>query len=77
MESLLYRVFVSIDEHSTVQDLAQVLDTKLELVTLALSLFCRLGFAHKKTADSLQDKVIRAPSFRPTCFRPTFFVKSY
>ena len=53
LESLLYRVFVSIDEHSTVAELASVLASPLQLVTLALSLFCRLGFAQRKPQTTI------------------------
>lgn len=49
MESLLYRVFISIDEHSSLAELGSVLGTSKVLITLALSLFCRLGFAQRKS----------------------------
>ncbi|KAJ2948600.1 hypothetical protein O0L34_g7855 [Tuta absoluta] len=45
-ETLLYKVFVSIDEHTTVAELATVLQVECELVKQAVSLYCRLGFAH-------------------------------
>ncbi|XP_049876571.1 protein FAM91A1 [Pectinophora gossypiella] len=44
-ETLLYKVFVSIDEHTTVAELATVLQVECELVKQAVSLYCRLGFA--------------------------------
>ncbi|CAG9114460.1 unnamed protein product [Plutella xylostella] len=44
-ETLLYKVFVSIDEHTTVAELAAVLQVDSELVQQAVSLYCRLGFA--------------------------------
>ncbi|XP_075981058.1 protein FAM91A1 [Anticarsia gemmatalis] len=44
-ETLLYKVFVSIDEHTSVADLAAVLQVECELVKQAVSLYCRLGFA--------------------------------
>lgn len=46
-ETLLYKVFVSIDEHTAVAELATVLQVESELVKQAVSLYCRLGFAHK------------------------------
>ncbi|CAH2230084.1 jg22375 [Pararge aegeria aegeria] len=44
-ETLLYKVFVSIDEHTSVAELATVLQVESELVKQAVSLYCRLGFA--------------------------------
>ncbi|XP_052755797.1 protein FAM91A1 isoform X2 [Galleria mellonella] len=44
-ETLLYKVFVSIDEHTSVAELASVLQVECELVKQAVSLYCRLGFA--------------------------------
>ena len=36
------------------------------------------GTAARRFQDMLQVQVgIRAPTFRPTCFRPTFFFQSY
>lgn len=52
-ETLLYKIFVSIDEHTTVSELANVLQIDLELVKNAVSMYCRLGFAKKKGADSV------------------------
>nr|XP_045619377.1 protein FAM91A1-like isoform X1 [Procambarus clarkii] len=51
LESLMYKIFVSIDEHTPVSELAKVLEIDLALVKVAVSLFCRLGFAHKKNAE--------------------------
>ncbi|GAB1599980.1 protein FAM91A1-like [Argonauta hians] len=50
-ETLLYKIFVSIDEHTTVAELASILEIDLQLVKNAVSMFCRLGFAHKKMSD--------------------------
>uniref|UniRef100_A0A8C4R029 Family with sequence similarity 91 member A1 n=2 Tax=Eptatretus burgeri TaxID=7764 RepID=A0A8C4R029_EPTBU len=47
-ETLLYKIFVSIDEHTNVMELANVLEIELSLVKNAVSLYCRLGIAHKK-----------------------------
>ncbi|XP_047514162.1 protein FAM91A1 isoform X1 [Pieris napi] len=44
-ETLLYKVFVSIDEHTSVAELASVLQVDASLVKQAVSLYCRLGFA--------------------------------
>lgn len=48
-ENLLYQIFVSADEHMTISELAQMLQIDLDTVKQAVSLFCRLGFARKKT----------------------------
>lgn len=48
-ENLLYKIFVSVDEHMTISELAQMLQIDLDTVKHAISLFCRLGFARKKT----------------------------
>ncbi|KAG8570177.1 hypothetical protein GDO81_011132 [Engystomops pustulosus] len=47
-ETLLYKIFVSIDEHTNVAELANVLEIDLSLVKNAVSMYCRLGFAIKK-----------------------------
>nr|XP_026491750.1 protein FAM91A1 [Vanessa tameamea] len=49
-ETLLYKVFVSIDEHTSVAELAAVLQVECELVKQAVSLYCRLGFARLQRA---------------------------
>lgn len=48
-ENLLYKIFVSADELMTISELAQMLQINLDTVKQAISLFCRLGFARKKT----------------------------
>ncbi|XP_063242692.1 protein FAM91A1 [Bacillus rossius redtenbacheri] len=47
-ETLLYKIFVSIDERTSVGELAGVLQIDPELVKNAVSLYCRLGFALRK-----------------------------
>ncbi|KAM9775969.1 protein FAM91A1 isoform X2 [Syngnathus typhle] len=47
-ETLLYKIFVSIDEQTNVAELANVLEIDLDLVKNAVSMYCRLGFAVKK-----------------------------
>uniref|UniRef100_UPI00398F4D2F protein FAM91A1 isoform X3 n=1 Tax=Pristiophorus japonicus TaxID=55135 RepID=UPI00398F4D2F len=47
-ETLLYKIFVSIDEQTNVAELANVLEIDLSLVKNAVSMYCRLGFAHRK-----------------------------
>ena len=54
MEKLLYKMFVTIDERSTVAQLAEVLRVDEELVRSAMSVFLRLGFAEKKTPEEVQ-----------------------
>ncbi|XP_048759028.2 protein FAM91A1-like [Ostrea edulis] len=53
LETLLYKIFVSIDEHTTVAELANVLQIDLLLVKSAVSMYCRLGFAKKKGAENV------------------------
>ena len=50
-ETLLYKIFVSIDENTTVSELSKILEVDLSLVKHAVSLYCRLGFAKKKNAE--------------------------
>lgn len=47
-ETLLYKIFVSIDEHTNMSDLANVLQVDLNQVKDAVSVFIRLAFAYKK-----------------------------
>eukprot|EP00731_Ephydatia_muelleri_P031554 Em0023g61a len=50
-ETLLYKVFVSIDERTSMADLATMIQVDLEQVKNAVSVFIRLGFAYKKSLD--------------------------
>ncbi|CAH0388334.1 unnamed protein product [Bemisia tabaci] len=50
-ETLLYKIFVSIDENTSVSELASILEVDLQSVKEAVSLYCRLGFAKKKSKD--------------------------
>ncbi|XP_066546562.1 protein FAM91A1 [Amia ocellicauda] len=59
-ETLLYKIFVSIDEHTNVSELANVLEIDLGLVKNAVSMYCRLGFALKK------GQVINPDQLHPT-----------
>lgn len=54
-ETLLYKIFVSIDEHTNVAELASVLEIDLSLVKNAVSLYNRLGFARKKVQVLTQE----------------------
>ncbi|CAD7004982.1 protein FAM91A1 [Ceratitis capitata] len=47
-ENLLYKIFVSADEHMTISELAQMLQVDLDAVKQAVSLLCRLGFSRRK-----------------------------
>ncbi|XP_030755665.1 protein FAM91A1 [Sitophilus oryzae] len=62
-ETLLYKIFVSIDEQTTVAELATVLEVDTELVKQAVSLYCRLHFAKKLDPESDQEKARRHPSW--------------
>uniref|UniRef100_A0A8C5DMM1 Protein FAM91A1 n=1 Tax=Gouania willdenowi TaxID=441366 RepID=A0A8C5DMM1_GOUWI len=65
-ETLLYKIFVSIDEQTNVSELANVLEIDLDLVKNAVSMYCRLGFAVKKgqvfNSDQLHPTWKNAPS---------------
>ncbi|XP_046875230.1 protein FAM91A1 isoform X2 [Hypomesus transpacificus] len=65
-ETLLYKIFVSIDEQTNVSELANVLEIDLGLVKNAVSMYCRLGFALKKghafSSDLLHPTWKSAPS---------------
>ncbi|KAF7669331.1 hypothetical protein LDENG_00196600 [Lucifuga dentata] len=65
-ETLLYKIFVSIDEQTNVSELANVLEIDLGLVKNAVSMYCRLGFAVKKgqvfSSDQLHPTWKNAPS---------------
>ncbi|XP_050526579.1 protein FAM91A1 [Daktulosphaira vitifoliae] len=54
-ENLLYKIFVSIDEHTSVIELATVLEIDLESVKNAVSLFCRLKIAQKKNSKQCEN----------------------
>uniref|UniRef100_A0A915DD68 FAM91 N-terminal domain-containing protein n=1 Tax=Ditylenchus dipsaci TaxID=166011 RepID=A0A915DD68_9BILA len=47
-ETLLYKIFVTIDGQTTVKELAETIDIDELLVKNAVSVFCRLGFAKKR-----------------------------
>ncbi|KAL1516826.1 hypothetical protein ABEB36_000676 [Hypothenemus hampei] len=62
-ETLLYKIFVSIDEFTTVGELANVLEVDIELVKQAVSLYCRLQFAKKINSEYDEEKTRRHPSW--------------
>ncbi|KJH43836.1 hypothetical protein DICVIV_10146 [Dictyocaulus viviparus] len=47
-ETLLYKIFVAIDDQTTVKEMAEMLHIDTDLVANAISVFCRLGFARKR-----------------------------
>ncbi|EYB82835.1 hypothetical protein Y032_0349g3190 [Ancylostoma ceylanicum] len=47
-ETLLYKIFVAIDDQTTVKEMAEMLHIDFYLVANAISVFCRLGFARKR-----------------------------
>lgn len=51
-ETLLYKIFVAIDDQTTVFEMSQILHINLQLVKNAISLFCRLGFARKRVTGA-------------------------
>lgn len=74
-ENLLYKLFISIDERTTIEKLAKILDIDLLLVKQAASMYIRLGLAQKKNIEplippnnDLQDDIARSlrPRWHPT-----------
>ncbi len=47
MERLLYKIFVTLDERTSLAQLAEVLQLPVDDVRVAVSLFVRLGFAER------------------------------
>jgi FAM91 N-terminus len=52
LESLLYKIFVSIDERTTIQQLATVLQLDREVVKTAVSLLCRYASGRVLSSSS-------------------------
>ena len=52
-ETLLYKLFVSIDERITLGELAALLQIDIDLVINAVSVYCRLAFTKKKSTNPL------------------------
>lgn len=57
-ETLLYKLFVSIDDRTSLGELASLLEVDLELVLNAVSLYCRLSFAKKKTITQIDEALL-------------------
>ena len=57
-ETLLYKLFVSIDDRTSLGELASLLEIDIDLVLNAVSLYCRLSFAFKKTKIAFNDKLL-------------------
>ena len=55
-ENLLYQIFVSVDERTTLNHLAGVLQIDIEEVKTAISVYIRLGFAQKKNVTPITQK---------------------
>lgn len=53
-ETLLYKLFVSIDENTCVRELSSILQIDIELVKNAISMYCRLNFAKKKNQQKFE-----------------------
>ncbi|VDQ08972.1 unnamed protein product [Trichobilharzia regenti] len=62
-ENLLYKIFVTADENTSISELADCLQVDVNSVKQAASIFCRLGFAYKRVGrvDS-QTKSSKIPS---------------
>jgi hypothetical protein len=52
-ENLLYKVFVTLDERTTAEKLATILDLDIDLIKQAFAMFIRLGLATKKNIEPL------------------------
>ena len=50
-ETLLYKIFVSMDENTNVAETSALLQIDVGLVKDAVALYCRLGFAKKKNME--------------------------
>ncbi|KAK5637850.1 hypothetical protein RI129_000154 [Pyrocoelia pectoralis] len=70
-ETLLYKIFVSIDEHMTIGELANVLQVETDLVKHAVSLYSRLSFARKLDSETENAKSLRHPSWNNVPTIPT------
>ncbi len=57
-ETLLYKLFVSIDDRTSLGELATLLEIDIDLVLNAVSLYCRLSFAKKKTNNTIDEKLM-------------------
>ena len=55
-ETLLYKLFVSIDERITLGELAALLQIDIDLVINAVSVYCRLAFTKKKNSNANNEK---------------------
>lgn len=55
---MLYKLFVSIDDRTSLGELSSLLEVDLDLVLNAVSLYCRLSFAKKKTIVKLDENLI-------------------
>ena len=54
-ENLLYQIFVSVDERTTISQLANTLQIDIESVKTAVAVYILLGFAKKKNCPNIID----------------------
>ncbi|VDL86655.1 unnamed protein product [Schistocephalus solidus] len=66
-ETMLYKIFVSLDPRSCVRDLAVDLGVQTEFVRNAASIFCRLGFAQKSESKGAVHVSFDNPSSEDPC----------
>ncbi|KAL6051572.1 General transcription factor IIH subunit 4 [Balamuthia mandrillaris] len=57
-EELLYKLFISLDEHTNIKQLASILQIDVAMVVQAVSMYIRLGFAKKKNVEELDSSDI-------------------
>lgn len=55
---MLYKLFVSIDDRTCLGELSSLLEVDLDLILNAVSLYCRLSFAKKKTIFKIDESLI-------------------
>eukprot|EP01134_Creolimax_fragrantissima_P005843 CFRG5843T1 len=53
LETLLYKLFVTVNESTTIAELASILQIPTQLIKNAISVYCRLGFAVKKGTEKI------------------------
>uniref|UniRef100_A0A1I7TAN4 Protein FAM91A1 n=1 Tax=Caenorhabditis tropicalis TaxID=1561998 RepID=A0A1I7TAN4_9PELO len=70
-ETLLYKIFVAIDDQTTVLEMSQILHINLQLVKNAISLFCRLGFARKRVTGAENLTIHTSSASSSTVTSPT------
>ncbi|GMR52705.1 hypothetical protein PMAYCL1PPCAC_22900 [Pristionchus mayeri] len=69
-ETLLYKIFVTIDGMTTVAEIADMLHIDVQLAKNAMAVFCRLGFAKKRVTGMEGEKLHQSWSSLPSLVSP-------